>query len=177
MKKLTKSSIEELKQEMPVMSEEDQREIVGGAHIYSDYHGEFLGTDDTGDDQIIIMGESAYRDYKMYYCGNYPERSGSALGYCGAALFMTKNKYGFNGSPELILGCIISKYRIQLGLDNMHYTIKFDTGNSIHASYSYSNGIKCYNFSLGQKFESGATVTQILNHVRKGIQSAHYKSS
>jgi len=71
MKKLTKASIEELKQEMPVIDEEQQRGIVGGAYVY-DQQGSYLGTDSLNDEYIAIMTPTKYNEMKSqrYEIGN-----------------------------------------------------------------------------------------------------------
>lgn len=77
MKKLTRASIDELKQEMPVMNDEQQREIVGGGYVY-DATGGFLGTDNIDSDGVYVMDSFLYRE-----CKHHAEYQASIGNGCG----------------------------------------------------------------------------------------------
>lgn len=79
MKKLTKISIEELKQEMPVMSENQQREIVGGGYVY-DNMGTYLGTDKFDTENVYVMDVSSYNACRRYNFYEEQQGSGDILG-------------------------------------------------------------------------------------------------
>ena len=62
MKKMTKKSLEELARIMPVLSEFEQTQFMGGDTYYMDQFGRITGKKETGGPDVIHTADSAGYD-------------------------------------------------------------------------------------------------------------------
>lgn len=71
MKKLTKASIEALKNEMPVLDKNELEAVKGGGTVYCSCGSGAIGWDGANNENLYVMGIDSFHKYQREHCGLY----------------------------------------------------------------------------------------------------------
>ncbi|MEG1580475.1 MAG: JAB-like toxin 1 domain-containing protein [Bacteroidaceae bacterium] len=156
MKKLTKSNLEELAKVMPVLSEEEQKEYVGGDLIYMNRAGQIMDrTIQDGADVICFEAPEGEltgarytmpKDYRLEsYSYDITDSSGTVTGQGQGVVF---KKYGSSGNNMEMFETFVENTDVEWGLSN-------NKSNGNAALFSSHNHTELQNFyEQGTQFDS-----------------------